>query len=648
MATDFFNIDSKEQNSDAFDTVVDCEYIYGDFVTYSPSDSKPISPGLIPRYKEKLAKPIKDNLYFVESVYREYNNAVGDFVIVYVLRSFDNKKLIQRTIAVEQEIKYYTDRMRILLAVAVHKRWALESVNKKKGKTLSSLGDADSEKERQKRKKIHDLMLNTFRTVNDLDRNYTKVKAGELKVGNIVVSFHWNEPCMLYEKVTEISQDDRGYLIRKVDCDRLGVPLLKDSASGYSYKPESEFHIIESLPKPPKAKVAFHATIEGEKFDIYSNTDDTIQQISKTPSFCRGKMAYFVVVGHGRYGMVRYPDIYSPDTDKERLSEIVADKAGVRDAVHRYPKLTLFPDKAGKAANVRMVLKEHFPKTKFSIRTTYDKCEISWIDGPTHDEVLKYAGLFQDEWDGDYMSDYHSYKSTPFTFIFGGYDYLDNYLHRSYSDGQKRRMWANYPELRSQGISATDFQQKYPNFKQEISDEYGYHGDFPTLNSSHSYNYYRSYIDEATILADIPLPDYIPEATPKPKLSPLEKTIKEAVGSGNMIALWRGSYLLCQKPSAVKYSYFYPVSYSQPSVRNKVMERLQAAGFQTDPTTRYGSGSIKIYNYPTMMQKVAEERKRLKLPTRYNPWILEVVTYLRHKLQNHNIGKAQNINKSQK
>ncbi|PXW46329.1 hypothetical protein DFO55_1503 [Grimontella sp. AG753] len=83
------------------------------------------------------------------------------------------------------------------------------------------------------------------------------------------------------------------------------------------------------------------------------------------------------------------------------------------------------------AKNIRVELKAAYPAVKFSVRKTgYDSITVKWIDGPTVDQIrditLKYkTGHY------DMYADLHESKSTPFTDIYGGVDYLN--VSREYS-----------------------------------------------------------------------------------------------------------------------------------------------------------------------------------------------------------------------
>lgn len=82
--------------------------------------------------------------------------------------------------------------------------------------------------------------------------------------------------------------------------------------------------------------------------------------------------------------------------------------------------------------NIRAELKKHFPKTKFSVRKQhYSTYHVSWIDGPTVDEVESIINKYETSRFDSY-TDYHYSDTSPFNVVYGGADYV--FTHRHYSD----------------------------------------------------------------------------------------------------------------------------------------------------------------------------------------------------------------------
>jgi YHS domain-containing protein len=76
------------------------------------------------------------------------------------------------------------------------------------------------------------------------------------------------------------------------------------------------------------------------------------------------------------------------------------------------------------AKNIRTVLKAHYPKTKFSVRKEHYSCiNVNWTDFPMRKDVEKLLAPFNIN-DNDSMTDYAGTKSTAFSEIYGGVQYL--------------------------------------------------------------------------------------------------------------------------------------------------------------------------------------------------------------------------------
>ena len=78
--------------------------------------------------------------------------------------------------------------------------------------------------------------------------------------------------------------------------------------------------------------------------------------------------------------------------------------------------------------NIRIELKEAFPKTKFSIKSTCfsggDDINVSWVDGPTTEQVNNIIMKYQ-EGNFDGMIDLYEYnKDRSFTDTYGGAKYI--------------------------------------------------------------------------------------------------------------------------------------------------------------------------------------------------------------------------------
>lgn len=108
---------------------------------------------------------------------------------------------------------------------------------------------------------------------------------------------------------------------------------------------------------------------------------------------------------------------------KSEYSQILTPLDNIKDYGER--------DKA-KKKNLMALLKHNFPGVRFTGRKGYSSMSIKWTDGPSESEVNKIIGLFEDEFDGDSMSDYYHTTATPFTSVYGGWDSVGT--ERKYSE----------------------------------------------------------------------------------------------------------------------------------------------------------------------------------------------------------------------
>lgn len=98
-------------------------------------------------------------------------------------------------------------------------------------------------------------------------------------------------------------------------------------------------------------------------------------------------------------------------------------------------------------ANIRIELKEKWPKVKFSVRKDgYNTLNISWIDGPTVDQVENITAKYKEGY-FDGMEDIYRNVATPFNTLFGDLKYIFN--RRDYSDAVKQKsineLWLELP-----------------------------------------------------------------------------------------------------------------------------------------------------------------------------------------------------------
>lgn len=81
--------------------------------------------------------------------------------------------------------------------------------------------------------------------------------------------------------------------------------------------------------------------------------------------------------------------------------------------------------KQGVKRNITLLLKHTFPGLKFTLRQNCGGYLITWTDGPTENEIMKVAGMFQNIMKRDcWNEDIFEYSATAFTSVFGGVDII--------------------------------------------------------------------------------------------------------------------------------------------------------------------------------------------------------------------------------
>lgn len=76
--------------------------------------------------------------------------------------------------------------------------------------------------------------------------------------------------------------------------------------------------------------------------------------------------------------------------------------------------------------NITTLIRHYFPGLKFTIRKDWRGYTVVWTDGPTADEMLKVAGLFEESCSRDrYNDDLFEHSDTAFTSVFGGVENIN-------------------------------------------------------------------------------------------------------------------------------------------------------------------------------------------------------------------------------
>lgn len=117
----------------------------------------------------------------------------------------------------------------------------------------------------------------------------------------------------------------------------------------------------------------------------------------------------------------------------KEITEQEAEKAASNDKYKNLVTESQEPFECKRASkNIRILLKENFKGTKFSVRTRDAACiNVCWTDGPTKAEVDELINQFQIG-AVDSFSECYEYNQTGFNKLYGGIKYL--FTERSYTD----------------------------------------------------------------------------------------------------------------------------------------------------------------------------------------------------------------------
>lgn len=165
-------------------------------------------------------------------------------------------------------------------------------------------------------------------------------------------------------------------------------------------------------------------------------------------------------------GSLRETFDHAPDLTDERLAELrelgrvneekrkaaeeqaAKDRAAAVEKCRReyayLPNKGMYQEVAKVAANLRVELKRKFPGVKFSVTSKRfsggNSIDVSWEDGPSHDEVEKVAGKYQHSHADAESGDYWDFDPNAFNEVFGGTKYL--HCQRSMSDETEAVLYA--------------------------------------------------------------------------------------------------------------------------------------------------------------------------------------------------------------
>ena len=213
---------------------------------------------------------------------------------------------------------------------------------------------------------------------------------------------------------------------------------------------------IRGTQTPSTVQAAYHGVVmAGGKADLDIIWDDGTTSLSIPEALVRGSVQWTI-----------YPEVASEDDiaqayakkviheaqEKARKdAEAAAYKAAKESALQAYEHLTKagdgnYPNGKLAAKNLRIELKQAFPKVKFSVKSDYDSFTVSWTDGPTQAQVRNIADKYcNGGFDG--MTDMEYSTPSAFTDIYGGARYQSFY--RTLSDELMEKatdaLWARLP-----------------------------------------------------------------------------------------------------------------------------------------------------------------------------------------------------------
>ena len=191
-----------------------------------------------------------------------------------------------------------------------------------------------------------------------------------------------------------------------------------------------------------------------------------------------------------RTNFKRHGAPYLAELSAARLAVEAADKAAkqaaaddkarqLRELPQQWPQLKTY-DPAGKlngptlaAHNIRVLLKEQFPKVKFSVKSDRysggDSIDIRWTDGPNTKAVEKIADQFEaGSFNG--QEDIYEYAHSVFRDLFGDAKYI--HCHRDISDALlSQAIAAEYPGTESRP-TVEDYRKAQGVFSYQHRDEW--------------------------------------------------------------------------------------------------------------------------------------------------------------------------------
>jgi hypothetical protein len=130
---------------------------------------------------------------------------------------------------------------------------------------------------------------------------------------------------------------------------------------------------------------------------------------------------------------IKLAELHVIKVKEETEAKQKKDEQEKNDLPKLFPYLTVnySDDEKITKSNLVAELKKNFPAIKFSVKKEhYDCYNVSWINGPTMNEVTKITNKYENS-ENDITGDFRDYAPSNFNRVFGGYKYVFENRHIS-------------------------------------------------------------------------------------------------------------------------------------------------------------------------------------------------------------------------
>lgn len=277
----------------------------------------------------------------------------------------------------------------------------------------------------------------------------------------VTVTVHWsesgawqNEQVVAYADFEKTAFDvalehaGRGYLKTK-------ITVTFDDGEIYQCRIDLAAHDEIGFADHCLSMLAFYETPKGRDYYVATASEDLIAFVQGIDLGCSA------VENEERRAKARDVETAARlAIEEQRRIEAIAQETAANDAyaaelarlqagAPEYAHLTQLGEQerggVPAAKNVRRDLKKVFPGIKFSVKSSYDTINVSWLDGPTRSEVEAVIEKYENgKFDG--MTDCFNFDTSPFNAVFGGCRYT--FVEREHSD-ELMAAATRYLEMRS-------------------------------------------------------------------------------------------------------------------------------------------------------------------------------------------------------